>query len=90
VIGRKAFGAIFKYSKVLAAVLIVASLVLAAIGTPSWVLRTIVAALFLTFPFVMVLSWALSSEPLEGTRPRPWDMPIPSRTPAKPGEAAAD
>jgi hypothetical protein len=64
---------IFTCSKITALLLVPAALVLAAVGAPSWLLKGIGAALFIALPFVMVLAWALSSEPLEGTRPAPWD-----------------
>jgi Mn2+/Fe2+ NRAMP family transporter len=71
--GNKLCRTIFNFSKVVAFALVPAALILAAFGAPSWLLRAGGAAVFIALPFVMVLTWALSSEPLEGTKPSPWD-----------------
>ena len=76
---RRVFRTIFNYTLVAAAILAASSLALAAIGAPPWLLRMIGLTLFLAFPFVLVLAWALSTEPREGARTKPWDMrPDPS------------
>jgi hypothetical protein len=80
----KVFRSIFYYTLGAASVLILSTLALAAIGAPPWLLRTIGLTLFLAFPFVLVLAWALSREPLEGSRPKPWDM-RPSEPHPRPG-----
>jgi hypothetical protein len=73
-IPSRVFRTIFNYTLIAAAVLAASSLALAAVGAPPWLLRTIGLTLFLAFPFVLVLAWALSAEPREGARPKPWDM----------------
>lgn len=58
------------------ALLIAGELVLGSLGAPQWVMRLMVAAVFMAFPFVVALTWALSAGPPDSrqVRPRPWEM----------------
>jgi hypothetical protein len=71
---NRVFRSIFKVTLGVAGALVLTALALAAVGAPPWLLRMIGLTLFLAFPFVLVLSWALSSEPAQGARPKPWDI----------------
>ena len=58
------------------ALLVAGELVLGSLGAPPWVLRLMVAAVFMAFPFVVALTWALSAGPPDGRRapPSPWEL----------------
>ena len=49
--------------------LLVAQVVLPSAGAPDWSVDLIAATLFIPFPFVVILTWALTAEPLEDARP---------------------
>lgn len=72
-LGSKLYRTIFTCSKIVALLLVPVALVMAAGGAPSWLLRAIGATVFIGLPFVMVLAWALSSEPIEGAKRAPWE-----------------
>ena len=59
-----------------APLLIMAEIGLSALAAPQWLFRLIMSIVFIAFPFVLTLTWALSAGPPEGVRPRPapWEM----------------
>lgn len=73
---RRPLGVGIRYVLAGAVLLVLANLVLGALGAPPWVLRLIMAGLVMAFPFVVVLTWAVSAGPPSGVRvrPRPWDV----------------
>jgi len=71
----KPFRVGLSYAVIGVSLLVVSNLFLIAFGAPPWALRLIAAMVAIPFPFVVVLTWALTAGPLEGqrARPRPWD-----------------
>jgi hypothetical protein len=48
---------------------LVAQMVLPVAGAPDWSVDLIAATLFIPFPVVVILTWALTAKPLEDARP---------------------
>jgi hypothetical protein len=65
---RKPFKVGVIYGLAAGAVLLAALPVMSATNAPEWALNLLVAALFMPFPFVVILTWALTAEPPENVR----------------------
>ena len=65
---RKPFMVAVIYGLGAATLLAVAVVILAAIRAPDWALNLLVATLFIPFPFVVILTWALTAEPPEDVK----------------------
>jgi len=69
------------YALLATSFLITADLALTAVGAPTWIFSLCLTTLSIAFPFVVLLSWAVSARPPAGVRPRPrpWLDPDPDR-----------
>jgi hypothetical protein len=65
---RKPFKVGVLYGLVAGVVLLLALVVLSATNAPEWALNLLVATLFIPFPFVVILTWALTAEPPENVK----------------------
>jgi hypothetical protein len=48
---------------------LLAQMLLPTAGAPEWSVDLVAATLFIPFPFVVILTWALTARPLEDVRP---------------------
>jgi hypothetical protein len=62
---RKPFKVGVLYGVGAAVVLAVSLMILGAVDAPEWALNLLVATLAIPFPFVVILTWALTAEPPE-------------------------
>jgi hypothetical protein len=69
--GRKPFMVGLVYGLAACALVVLGLFVLPAAGAPEWALNLLVATLFIPFPFVVILVWALTAEPPENAKASP-------------------
>jgi hypothetical protein len=65
---RKPFKVGVLYGVAAGVVLLLSLVVLGATGAPEWALNLLAATLFIPFPFVVILTWALTAEPPENVK----------------------
>ena len=66
--GRAPFRVGVLYAGISLAVVLLAQMVLPAAGAPDWSVNLVAVTLFIPFPFVVILAWALTAEPPEEMR----------------------
>lgn len=57
------------YALVSCVVLLLGQAVLPRTGAPEWAINLIAVTLFIPFPFVVILTWALTAQPLDNFKP---------------------